>query len=676
MYNWPRTAALSLFGLLAGIAAGIPAASIYLNLAAGLGVNEGQPFSFVTEFPGFDALSAGPWAIAVRIIAAAALAFAVLAFLMSIRQELTEYGQSRFQTKRELAKAGLLRPIGEGLVFAKLGRPDKKKRPYVSARYDKFPHCLVVAPTRAGKGVGYVIPNMLLFPGSTVVLDVKGEIFEATARHRLAQGDHVFRFAPFDFDRPSHRYNPLERVAKIPHPDRRYTELAKIADYFLTVSDKGSAGDFLTEGRELFVAAGLLAIERERATIGEITRILFGSGATQEQYKAMAAEVVHPSARRSFTKFAGYSERTLSSHASVLSGAGLTLWNNPAVDKATAANDFSFGDLRKRPQSVYLVVNADDIKTLAPLIRLFFGELIATLRATLPDKKSEPWPVMVMLDEFDQLGPMPIVEQALKQLAGHGARVSIITQSIPGLDNIYGENIRLSLESAAGMKLFLSPNEKKTAAEVSEGLGKTTKLSVSDSLSRDTGLRAKRSISRRMEERPLLSPDEIKRLSPMKVILLPERQNPIMAERIVYYEDPTFRALIDKQTGALPYPPVEIAEIAALRAEVAELREQFGAIRHRARPKGLAVGMVEEPAFTQERETTAEPARTGPASAANASVKEPIPTEGSATEDQDDDLFAAFAGEIVADLQSFEKVVDAHRQTEAVTHAAQRAEAL
>jgi type IV secretory pathway TraG/TraD family ATPase VirD4 len=75
---------------------------------------------------------------------------------------------------------------------------------------------------------------------------------------------------------------------------------------------------------------------------------------------------------------------------------------------------------------------------------------------------------MVMLDEFDQLGPMPIVEQALKQLAGHGARVSIITQSIPGLDNIYGENVRLSLESAAGMKLYLAANDKKTAGEISD----------------------------------------------------------------------------------------------------------------------------------------------------------------------------------------------------------------
>ena len=41
----------------------------------------------------------------------------------------------------------------------------------------------------------------------------------------------------------------------------------------MTVSDKGTAGDFLTEGRELFVAAGLLAIERAKPTIGEIAVI-------------------------------------------------------------------------------------------------------------------------------------------------------------------------------------------------------------------------------------------------------------------------------------------------------------------------------------------------------------------------------------------------------------------
>lgn len=568
-----RIALLLPLGLTSGLLVGLIAGGLVLNLILGRDPNATGIFVLIAEFPGFARLTSVPWVLPWQIVGASTMLFTIAAVALTFRQQLTEYGQAKFQARAEMKANGLLQPLGAGMVFGKLGAPSKSA-PYVSATFQKFPHCLVVAPTRSGKGVGYVIPNTLLFNGSIVVLDVKGEIFEATSRHRLAEGDAVYRFSPFDFEHPTHRYNPLERVARVENLEQRYTELAKISDYFLTVSDKGTAGDFLTEGRELFVAAGLLAIERGKPTIGEISRILFGRGATQEVYGEHAEEVKHPNAAQTFRKFAGYSDRTLSSHASVLGGAGMTLWNNPAVDRATSGNDFSFADLRKRPMSIYVVVNADDIRTLSPLVRLFFGELIATMRSTLPDPKFEPWPVMVMLDEFDQLGPMPIVEQALKQLAGHGARVSIITQSIPGLDNIYGENVRLSLESAAGMKLYLAANDKKTAGEISDALGKTTKLSVSDSVSRDRDFMQRRSVSRRMEERPLLTPDEVRRLNPDQAILIPERQNPLLVHRIVYFQDPTFKKLFEAQKGALPYPPKEAADVQVLtqRMEALERR--------------------------------------------------------------------------------------------------------
>jgi type IV secretion system protein VirD4 len=555
-------------GLLTGAVVGVILGGVVLNLILGRDPNATGFFVLLTEFPGVSRLTSPPWILPWQVTGGATLLFTIAALALSFRQQLTEYGQAKFQSRANMKANGLLQPLGAGLVFGKLGAP-ARSAPYVSATFQKFPHCLVVAPTRAGKGVGYVIPNTLLFNGSIVVLDVKGEIFEATSRHRQAEGDAVYRFSPFDFVHPTHRYNPLERVARIDNLEQRYTELAKIADYFLTVSDKGTAGDFLTEGRELFVAAGLLAIERGKPSIGEISRILFGRGATQEVYGEHAEEVKHPNAAQTFRKFAGYSDRTLSSHASVLGGAG---------DRATSGNDFSFADLRKRPMSIYVVVNADDIRTLAPLVRLFFGELIATMRSTLPDPTSEPWPVMVLLDEFDQLGPMPIVEQALKQLAGHGARVSIITQSIPGLDNIYGENVRMSLESAAGMKLYLAANDKKTAGEISDALGKTTKLSVSDSVSRDRDFLERRSVSRRMEERPLLTPDEVRRLNPDQAILIPERQNPLLVQRIVYFQDPTFKAMFEAQTGPLPYPSREGAKVQGLAERIDQLEKRIASM--------------------------------------------------------------------------------------------------
>lgn len=298
----PRLLIILPLALIAGGLLGLMAGGFWFNSRTGAPVLNGDMFVLFRHYPGWPFLFHQPWATSYSFALWGALLLSGFTLILSFGQKLTEYGQAHFQSRAEIRRNGLLEPVGRGLVFGKLG-PPKSRKALIAADYDKFPHCLVVAPTRAGKGVGYAIPNLLLFPGSMVVLDVKGELFAATSRHRRSQGDAIFYFSPFDFDHPSHRYNPLERVARIRHGDECYTELAKIADYFLTVSDKGSAGDFLTEGRDLFIAAGLLAIERGRPTIGEICRILFGQGATQAAY---AEEVRHPSAAQSFRKFAGY----------------------------------------------------------------------------------------------------------------------------------------------------------------------------------------------------------------------------------------------------------------------------------------------------------------------------------------------------------------------------------
>jgi type IV secretion system protein VirD4 len=137
------------------------------------------------------------------------------------------------------------------------------------------------------------------------------------------------------------------------------------------------------------------------------------------------------------------------------------------------------------------------------------------------------------------------------------------------------ENVRLSLESAAGMKLYLAANDKKTAGEISDALGKTTKLAVSDSVSRDRDFMQRRSVSRRMEERPLLTPDEVRRLNPDLAILIPERQNPLLVHRIVYFQDPTFKKLFDAQKRALPYPPKEAADVQVLTQRMEALERKL-----------------------------------------------------------------------------------------------------
>src|ERR1700691_688015 len=45
-------------------------------------------------------------------------------------------------------------------------------------------HMISVAPTRSGKGVSLIIPNLLTYGGSVLVVDPKGENCWVTAAHR------------------------------------------------------------------------------------------------------------------------------------------------------------------------------------------------------------------------------------------------------------------------------------------------------------------------------------------------------------------------------------------------------------------------------------------------------------------------------------------------------------
>lgn len=72
-----------------------------------------------------------------------------------------------------------------------------------------------------------------------------------------------------------------------------------------------------------------------------------------------------------------------------------------------------------------------------------------------------------------------------------------------------------------------------------------------------------------------MTPDEIKRLDRNKVILVPERQHPILADRIIYYEDPYFQKLMAAQKGPLPYPSRERQQVQTLTEDMAVMRDKL-----------------------------------------------------------------------------------------------------
>jgi len=152
-----------------------------------------------------------------------------------------------------------------------------------------------------------------------------------------------------------HRYNPLLRIYQLKDPARQQMELQLLATLFLQ-SDNDRVQGLLKGGIDLFVAAGLLAFQRKRPTLGEIYRIAASGGNKQKEYFARGHEVDNRAAKLIFTRLASTNNDTLTSYVSLLMTSGLDQWQNPAIDEATAVSDFDFRTIRKKPFSVYLVV--------------------------------------------------------------------------------------------------------------------------------------------------------------------------------------------------------------------------------------------------------------------------------------------------------------------------------
>lgn len=510
----------------------------------------------------------------VHVIVGICTGAGVLLSAVLMNDALTKFGETHWQTLSEMKRNGFLGEAGHGFILGKMGTP-RSGKPLIM--FKVFPHALIVAPTGRGKTTGFVIPNLLTYRGSAVVLDVKGENFEATSRHRAAQGDKVFRFAPTDWkDGRSHRYNPLLRIAGLENIDRQQMELQLLATLFLQ-ADSDRVQGLLDGGIDLFVAAGLLAFERKRPILGEIYRITASGGDKQKEYRRRADEVKSPAAKLIFMRMASTNNDTLTSYLSLLMTSGLKQWSNPAIDRITESSDFDFGDIRKMPFSVYLVVEPLMVKPLAPLIRLFFSDLLASLQDHEPGA-DEPWPVMIMLDEFNRLGKMPIVTDSIETLRSYRANLAIVTQTIPALDEIYGKNARRALQGNAGIKLYLTASDEKTIEELSKAVGKTTKRVVTRSRSNGRNPFSGRSMSERTEETALLPEDEARRMDLDDIVLVVDAQMPVRAKRIKYYEDRFFKGIFDKQSGDLPYPSAT-DQMRGLQGQIKALEQKIGALQ-------------------------------------------------------------------------------------------------
>jgi type IV secretion system protein VirD4 len=459
------------------------------------------------------------------------------------------HGAARWAREAEVRRAGLRAETG-----ILLGR--KGGRLLVFGGQE---HVMLYAPTRTGKGVGVVIPNLLAWPDSVVVLDVKRENWEATAGFRAAHGQEVHLFDPLDPEGRTSRYNPLGHIDRT-DPVATLDELQRIAA--MLFPHPPNADSFWAESaRTGFVGVGAyLAETRERSlTFGALYAEL-AAGDPRARFPALIAQRHkdgHPLSAgcvRALTDFTSSSENTFASVRQSLT-AKLNLWLNPRVCAATAASDFELGALRSRRASIYLAASPDNLIRIAPLYALLFQQLIDRSCRERPDPQRHPHQVLVLLDEFARLSHAEVLAKAFAYVAGYGLRLLPVLQSPAQLRAEYGADVTEEILANCAVEIAFAPKELRLARELSERLGDTTVCSPSRS--RPTGLsRGHRSVSESEQRRALLLPQELSQMPPDDLIVLKAGLPPVRGRKLRYYAEPAFRRRVapPPKVAAIPMP--------------------------------------------------------------------------------------------------------------------------
>ena len=501
------------------------------------------------------------------------------------------HGTAHWADEKEVRATGLLN--SDGGVY--VGGWTDKKGNINYLRHNGPEHVLLLAPTRSGKGVSLIVPTLLSWGESCVVLDSKGELFNMSAGWRAQHANNVvIRFDPASSENGA-GYNPLDCI--------RFETKNEIGDVQNTMNilvdpdGKGlndhwskTAHAFLVgvvlheyycakrKGKKVNLADVALALSDPTRSIDEyysqmlFNQHLIGKGAIlpkdpdnkiemqnwQEYYGKNVHIGVAAAARDMLNRHEEERGSVLSTAMSYLA-----LYRDPLIAANISRSDFQIEDLMDadKPHSLYLVIRQEDKDRLKPLIRMILNQIVRVLlRPELKFQNGKPLAphkhrLLLMLDEFPSYGRLEVFQESLAFIAGFGIKAYIVCQDMAQLrsrETGYGTDETITAN--CHVRIAFAPNRLETAEWISGMSGTMTVIKEDFTTSGARFGAVLQNVNRAYHElsRPLLTVDEALRLkAPRKdardqiveageVLVFVAGHAPIKGTQTLYFQDPTF----------------------------------------------------------------------------------------------------------------------------------------
>jgi len=447
-------------------------------------------------------------------------------------------------------------------------------------------HLLTMASSQSGKTVGTVITNALGYTGSMFFTDPKGETFFVTAEHRRDNfGQTVYAFDPFEVTHLAGKdrhtmgayFNPLRLVPTVGPEAKLALDRARAHIETLILESKGENAFWDRMARQVGTGFTLYICYqfdcgrssedafpvatpygRDLLTLRYLTCL--GADEFHSVLTHMSA-VHHPLVRRVANMLLGADEKT---RQNIMTSVHAQLGFLDSPQMAAVLAEFVPDDLGRNPrpnplphaelhkiksqgvrQTVYLVIPPAFLETHAAWLRLMIVAVddIITRSISPPDL-----PLLVVLEEFVNLGRLDAVRRGVSLNAGFGVRYWMIVQDLQQVENVYDKAWGTMFANAFVKQLF-GTNDLRTAKELSELTGETTVYSDSGnsgkSLDSAGWIGKGRSVGESMSEkgRRLLLADELLSMDPNKQLLQIRGHRPMFVDKLNYLQMPEVQGL-------------------------------------------------------------------------------------------------------------------------------------
>ena len=394
-----------------------------------------------------------------------------------------------------------------------------KRNAYIGKPANQDGHILVTGTPGSYKSTGIVMPTLMTWRGSQVILDVKGDMRD---HWRYANSYHSKKLLVFSpGSEYSCRYDPFSALRRGNLAGHARDLAMALIPLPASVNDPvwiQTAQNFLTAAIIYHFETGCsfvdTMVELQNTPVVDMIREVVENGSSV--------------AKSYMTLLQGVQEKVLSNIGMEISNlvslvADLAIMESLSPAEEVPLLDWEILNTSVEPVDVILEIPETCLDRWKPVVVLMLNQLVKTLEqrpSRTYKKETELPPLLILLDEFQRLGKVSSVTNGLATLRSRGVTFALVIQSIGALDDTYGTAASRVIADLCHYKAVLAVSDPTSQKYFSDLVGTTVTMQRGFSATHDSLSGVVSGYNRTLSEtrEPIIHPHEFLTLQDVVLI--------------------------------------------------------------------------------------------------------------------------------------------------------------